>query len=301
MNTTTWKCSIALICLAPMAFAQKGEVDDKKPAMPIRAEQAIRLYKLGDLDDLELKGTDDKALGDIDGLVVDSTNGRIVYALIGKGGVLGMGETEHLVPWESIRFTAKEKGDGCVAHTSLTSERIESAPVLPKDKKIDAEFERRTRENAGVRNDAEMVRGNETHLLCSSDIKGARINATDGKELGKLEEIVVAPEDGMIAYTVLAAGGVLGMGEKHFALPWSVLETTYDKDKKLAFRAPLSKETLEKAPEYDAKDWKRMESRAWVGDVYKHYSKDPFWSPTVRAGAERRDEKRDGPEKRSGG
>jgi hypothetical protein len=287
MKTTKWNLSIALLALTPMALAQKSDGADGKPAAPVSAEQVIRLYKLGDLDDLDLKGADDKSLGDLDGLVIDSANGRVLYALIGKGGVLGIGEAEHLLPWESIRFTAKEKGDGCVAHTSLTSEKIESAPLLPKDKKIDIEIERRARENAGLRRDTDFMRAIESQLLCSTDVKGARVNATDGKEFGKLSELVIAPEEGMVAYAVLATGGVLGLGEKHFALPWSVLETTYDKDKKLVFRAPLTKELLEKAPEYDAKDWNRMQSPGWLRDVFKHYSKEPFWSPSIRAGAQK--------------
>ena len=289
---------VASLALGPLAVgawaaAAQGGDTPSKPIPAASAEQTIHLCKLGDIKDLDLKAEGEKKnVGEIDGLVLDAANGRIRYALVAKGGVLEIGETEHLVPWESIRVTpknpgAKDKDEGVVARTSLTVEQIKSAPVYKKgETMIDAALDQRIRENAGLK--AEINAGPAPRYVSTLELKGAEVRSPADKEIGKIEEMVIAPEDAMVAYNVLATGGVLGLGEKRFALPWQVTEISYDKDKKVVVRAPLTKETLQNAPEYDGKDWKRMSSPDWIRDMCTHYSKQPFWMQSWRASAEKR-------------
>src|SRR3954468_22301815 len=100
MNKITIQLCMASVAFAPMALAQRNTDDPKAKSMPAAAEESVHLYKLGDLDDLDLKNGD-KSVGEIDGIILDATDGRVAFALIGKGGVLGIGEKEHLIPWES--------------------------------------------------------------------------------------------------------------------------------------------------------------------------------------------------------
>src|SRR5947207_3378726 len=159
---------VASLALGPLAVgawaaAQSGDTPSK-PIPAAGAEQTIHLCKLGDVKDLDLKAEGEKKnVGDIDGLVLDAATGRIRYALVAKGGVLEIGESQHLVPWESVRVTpknpgVKDKDEGVVARTSLTAEQIKSAPVYKKgETMIDAALEQRIRENAGLK--AEMNAG----------------------------------------------------------------------------------------------------------------------------------------------
>jgi hypothetical protein len=109
------------------------------------------------------------------------------------------------------------------------------------------------------------------------------VNSPEDKDLGNIDEIVLAPDDGMVAYVVLGAGGVLGLGEKHYALPLSIIECSYDKDSKLVVHAPLTKERLQNAPEYVSKDWKRMSDAAWIREVNTFWKKEPYWMRTSPA------------------
>jgi len=276
----------ASLALGSIAYAQKDPAGgmDKKPA-PAAEDKAIHLYKLGDLDDLDLKNGE-KSLGDVDGLVIDASDGRILFAMIGKGGVMGIGEEEHLVPWESIKVTAKDpvKNEGAKASTTLTEEQVKAAPIWKKDAMIDAPTIRQIRENAKLGSDSSWERAAANGLISSKELKGARVSSTDDKDIGEIDEIVIAADDGVVAYTVLGAGGALGIGEKHIALPWSVLQTTY-KDKKLHIALPATKERIEKGPDYVSKDWKRMSSSAYVREFSTYWAKDPFWIHTSPAGA----------------
>ncbi len=286
-NLTSALC-VASLAMLPAAFAQreKGNTDGKP--MPAAGEQTVHLYKLSDLTDLDLKNGD-KSVGEVDGCILDATDGRVAFALIGKGGVLGIGEKTHLIPWESITVTAKDpaKNEGAVARTRLTEAEIEAAPLYKKNEAIDAPMVRRIRENAKLASDSTWERIAGTHLVTSVDLKAATVHSTDDKDLGKIDEIVLAPDAGMVAYVVLGAGGFLGLGEKHFAMPLGVFEVSYDKDNKVLVRAPLTKERFESAPEYESKEWNRMSERDWVKKVSTFWKKDPYWMHTAPAAAEK--------------
>ena len=56
-----------------------------------------------------------------------------------------------------------------------------------------------------------------------SGISGASVTGADGETLGSITELMLDTDSGGVAYAVLAYGGVLGVGEKLFALPWDAL------------------------------------------------------------------------------
>ena len=53
----------------------------------------------------------------------------------------------------------------------------------------------------------------------SSDIVDKKIESLDGKELGKVEDLVIGP-DGRIQYLILGTGGFAGIGKDKYAVPW---------------------------------------------------------------------------------
>jgi len=46
---------------------------------------------------------------------------------------------------------------------------------------------------------------------------------SDGNFVGKLEEIVIDTRTGCVRHAVVAIGGLLGLGRRRVAVPWSVL------------------------------------------------------------------------------
>ena len=59
-------------------------------------------------------------------------------------------------------------------------------------------------------------------MACSQLTGGAVLDANDA-EVGRLDHLVIDVASGKIAYAVLARGGVFGIGETLFEVPWSAL------------------------------------------------------------------------------
>lgn len=111
----------------------------------------------------------------------------------------------------------------------------------------------------------------------SSDLIGMKVVSENGDDLGKIEDIVVHP-GGEPSYAVLSFGGWLGMGDKLFAMPWSVLRSveadTAKKDSRRSLVLPLDKERLKTAPGFDKKNWPSMANADWTKDVDTFYKGD---------------------------
>lgn len=114
-------------------------------------------------------------------------------------------------------------------------------------------------------------------VLPSSELIGMKVISTDGEKLGKIEDIVVHP-GGEVAYAVLSFGGVLGVGDKLFAMPWSVLRAvepdTMKKDSERSLVLPLAKDRLKSAPGFDKKNWPTMANSDWANEIDLYYADD---------------------------
>ncbi|MFN0007891.1 MAG: PRC-barrel domain-containing protein [Planctomycetota bacterium] len=111
----------------------------------------------------------------------------------------------------------------------------------------------------------------------AKDLIGMKVVSQQGDDLGKIEDVVVHP-GGERSYAVLTFGGRMGMGDKLFAMPWSVLRTvepdTTKKNSELSLVLPLDKERLKKAPGFDKKSWPIMANPDWTKDVDAFYVGD---------------------------
>src|ERR1700733_5645841 len=90
-----------------------------------------------------------------------------------------------------------------------------------------------------------------TTAILASKVKGTAVYNDTGDKIGTVEDVVLDKLSNQILFAALGFGGVLGLGEKYYPVPWSMLN--YDEGKG-GYVVPLSKERLENAPAYDLKD-----------------------------------------------
>jgi sporulation protein YlmC with PRC-barrel domain len=105
----------------------------------------------------------------------------------------------------------------------------------------------------------------------SSKITGAKVKNTTGDSLGQINDLVIDPSNGQVVYAVVSFCGLMGMGDKLFAIPWRALHWTSPKD---YYVLDLDKDTLKKAPGFDKKHWpenseKWEEQREALGQFYR--------------------------------
>jgi uncharacterized protein YrrD len=96
-----------------------------------------------------------------------------------------------------------------------------------------------------------------------------------GDVLGEVEEIVIDVPRGRIAYAAMASGGFLGLGERLFAVPWSVM--VYDAGRE-CFVMDADKAVFENAPGFDKDHWPTQPQNEWLDRMYRHYGAPPYWS-----------------------
>lgn len=60
-------------------------------------------------------------------------------------------------------------------------------------------------------------------LLGVRNLVGNNVYDADGNYVGRLEEIIIDPTAGCVRHAVLAVGGVMGLGGRRLAVPWSTL------------------------------------------------------------------------------
>jgi sporulation protein YlmC with PRC-barrel domain len=93
-----------------------------------------------------------------------------------------------------------------------------------------------------------------------------------GENLGKIEDVVIDPATGNIQYAILSFGGVLGMGNKLFPIPWSSLDISPSRDYVLL---NIDKDVLERAPGFDSNNWPNMADPAWRRSIHDYYGSTP--------------------------
>ena len=105
-----------------------------------------------------------------------------------------------------------------------------------------------------------------------SDLKSMNVENNHGEKLGKIEDLIYDPQNGEIDYAVIGLGGFLGMGEKLYAVPVSMLKAEDDTVNKTRRIAPdRDKKTLENAPGFSPSQWPNLGDRKWAADVDRFY------------------------------
>jgi hypothetical protein len=110
--------------------------------------------------------------------------------------------------------------------------------------------------------------------MAADTLEGNDVYNSAGEELGSIKDIMIDVPRGRVAYAVLSRGGVLGIGDKLFAIPWGAL--TLDTDRK-CFVLNVDKETLKNAPGFDKDNWPSMADETWARSLHTYYKQDIYW------------------------
>lgn len=105
-------------------------------------------------------------------------------------------------------------------------------------------------------------------LMGADTLIGNEVYNQAEEDLGEIKEIMLDTTDGSVRYAVLSFGGVLGIGDKLFAIPWKAL--TLDTENK-RFILNVDKDRLETAPGFDKDNWPNMADQTWESNIHSYY------------------------------
>ena len=87
---------------------------------------AIRAKKVIGTD---VKDASGRSIGKVEDIVLDKLSSNIMFAIVGFGGFLGMGEKYHPVPWSTLDYDEAEGG----YVVNMSKEELKAAPAYSMD------------------------------------------------------------------------------------------------------------------------------------------------------------------------
>ena len=113
-----------------------------------------------------------------------------------------------------------------------------------------------------------------SRLIAADKVEGTAVYNMAQEKIGSIENVMIDKQTGKVAYAVMSFGGLLGMGESHHPLPWSMLR--YD-TRAGGYVVNLDKKKLEKAPSYGPRDRIDWDDEKWGRRVHDYYGVAPYF------------------------
>lgn len=106
-------------------------------------------------------------------------------------------------------------------------------------------------------------------LLSCSSICDSTVNNMEGEKVGEIKDLMINWKTGDVSYAVLSFGGILGMGDKLFAVPLEAFDFGTSDSDNVILNVP--KEKLENAPGFDKDNWPQHHDQNFLDSIYSHY------------------------------
>jgi sporulation protein YlmC with PRC-barrel domain len=111
-------------------------------------------------------------------------------------------------------------------------------------------------------------------ILSSSTLTHDSVYNRTGEKLGDIKDLMIDTENGRVVYAVLSFGGLLGVGDKLFAIPMDAFEVNTTQERLML---DVTKDRLENAPGFNKDNWPRTPNRTFVDDVYRHWNVPSYY------------------------
>lgn len=117
--------------MLPLALGASAQTRQAPPGQGAPAgreawQQPQGVVESGKLIGARIKDAEGKDLGEIDALLVNGQDGKVTHAVVGKGGLAGIGETKVVVPWSELKV--RWDADGSTLVVSMDQSALDRAP-----------------------------------------------------------------------------------------------------------------------------------------------------------------------------
>jgi sporulation protein YlmC with PRC-barrel domain len=109
------------------------------------------------------------------------------------------------------------------------------------------------------------------NLIGSDKVEGTDVYGPDGQKVGYIERVMIDKISGKVSYAVLSFGGLFGIGDDHYPLPWQTLK--YDTNLG-GYVTGVTQDQLRGAPKY-------ANESSWSWDAQTRRSLDDYYGVPV--------------------
>lgn len=229
-------------------------------------------FKASEIKGMAVRNGLESDLGQIHELVIARRSGRVRYAVLSSGGLLGVGDKLIAVSWKALEIRQDETDpDAHYAFLDVSKERVEEAPGFDEGDWPDfarGKFAASVDAHFGVGTlKAAIETDRPIGAFRTSEILGLPVKNGDGDELGSVSDLAVDADTGAVRYVAMSFGGFLGIGNKLFAVPWQAMAFNHAKDDAADRWAVVgvSKEELKDREGFDDDDWPSLAEDRWLG------------------------------------
>jgi sporulation protein YlmC with PRC-barrel domain len=236
--------------------------------------------------------SDNQKLGKIENIIVDLESGRVLYAVVGSGGILGAGEKKFAVAPREFSET-----QGSDAHLNVDKAKLQAAPEFTKDINKDGELGKAEfvssvyqyyGEHPWWEGKASATAGSFNNVHKADDVVGMKVRNVSNEEVGKINNVIIDLPAGRVLYVIFAPDRNMDAGDNLYAFPPNAF--TLGGDQK-ALVTDINKERLAGAPHFTKNNWPNLADSTWATQVYQYHGKQAYFStgiqPTSERGTER--------------
>lgn len=227
--------------IGPLANAE-----DKKPT-----KEAFQMQKASDLIGKSVENAEGEKLGEVQDLAIDPDRSRVAYIVLSHGGILGVGDKWFAVPTRAMTLPGHAKN----FVLAVEKDQLKNATGFDKDswpQSNNIAWGVETHKHYGQKpywmDDGDGATPSDLRLHKASEVIGRSVQNDRGEELGEITDLVIDTDRARIAYAVLSFGGVMGLGDKLFAIPASALQMPEPAEHAVL---EVEKDQLKSAPGFD--------------------------------------------------
>ncbi len=240
---------------------------------PPESEQPLNNVERADqLIGEQVLTSDHLRTGKIDDFVIDQDSGRILYAIVGIGGVLGVGETRVAVP--PTLFIEAKKG---TVQVNVDKHKLTRAPQVPNDmeKRPTSDFLSNVYGYFGQKatwQGPTSAAASFNSARTTSQLKGMTVQNNSHQDVGKVETVVLSVPTGREMYLIISPSTDMSLGNNYYALPPGAVKFSTDQK---TLVADITREKLANGPHFAKDDWSELSNTAWAHKVYQYYGQMP--------------------------
>jgi PRC-barrel domain len=210
-------------------------------------------------------------------------DGAVLYAVLGCGGVAGVGETYTAMPIDLLGV--RQDNGKWAANLDMTSEALKKAPAIKSDNYREltdpqwiARVDQFVRSHGDSQNHPDRASAAERReervvqrVLLATKIRGASLQNAHDQSLGKVEDLLLDRAH-RVAFVIIGRGGLLGIGENYIPIPWEKLRFGANRETAAAMvTIDATKAQLEMAPLVKGNNYATLLAPGFAEQVCRYF------------------------------